>query len=36
MILVFSIVGFFGGSVGGSIGAILGIVGGPLALIVKE
>ncbi|TLM98515.1 hypothetical protein FDZ71_17020 [bacterium] len=35
MILVFSIVSFFGGSLGGFIGAILGTVGGALALVVK-
>ena len=36
IILVFSIVSLFGGSVGGFlVGAILGIVGGALALVVK-
>jgi len=35
VILVFSIVSLFGGSVGIFIGAILGIVGGALALVVK-
>jgi hypothetical protein len=33
IILVFSVVSLFGGSVGGIIGAILGIVGGALALV---
>jgi len=35
LILVFSIVSLFGGSVGGFIGAILGIIGAALALVVK-
>jgi hypothetical protein len=35
LILVFSIVSLFGGTVGGFIGAILGILGAALALIVK-
>jgi hypothetical protein len=35
MILIFSIVSLFAGSVGGYIGAILGIVGAALALVVK-
>jgi hypothetical protein len=35
LVLVFSTVSLFGGSVGGFIGAILGIVGAALALVVK-
>jgi MFS family permease len=35
LILVFSIVSLFGGTLGGFIGAILGIVGAALALVIK-